>query len=251
MQTHNVLIVDDEPAQHQLLSRMLAEGHSNMRLVGVCHTVDQAHEFLRSVKPDLLFLDVMMPGRKGYELLHELEVVDFEVIFTTSYDNYALQAFRLSAVDYLLKPFGPVELRAAIEKYEARLQQQYNNERLKALLANLNGAEGSEFKIAVSTNRGTAYVNLPDVIRIESGPKLNMLHTKNEGQVPTTFTMNELDDMLHDKGFFRIHNSYIVNMNCVKALVKKGDSRMVVTTDGFEMELARRRRDEFVARMGE
>ena len=145
------LIVDDEQPQQEILSSLLRNNFPQFDVLDICSSVDQGVKQVNALQPHLVFLDVVMPPKTGFDLLSELGQINFEVIFTTSFEEYALRAFKVSAVDYLLKPFGLMELTAAIKKLEAKMAPIQHNDHIEMLLENLRSDESQEERIALPT----------------------------------------------------------------------------------------------------
>ena len=248
--TFQVLIVDDEPAQQAHLGKKLAENHPELRLIGVCPNVDAALDFLQTNTPDLIFLDMIMPGKTGFELLKELkeqgQKIDFEVVFCTSFDTYAFKAFQYNAIDFLLKPFSDEDLAKVIEKFLNKVNHDLTGVGVRNMVQNMDLAD-PEKKLVLPTGNGF-HITLPrDVIRIESSKSYTNFFLLGGVQVVVSKTIQEYDDLLSDYGFFRIHVSSLVNLTHVISY-KKTDG-VIRMTDNSEAEVARRRRDEFVLKM--
>ena len=245
-----VLIVDDEPAQQAHLGKKLAENHPEVRLVGICPNVDAALEFLNSNSPDLIFLDMVMPGKTGFELLKELKEqkrdIQFEVVFCTSFDSYAFKAFQYNAIDFLRKPFSDEDLAKVIHKFLSRVTNSQNGIGVKNLMDNMDLPE-SERRLVLPTGNGYHFVIPKDIVRIESSKSYTNFFLLNGEQVVVSRTIQEYDDLLTEYGFFRIHISSLVNISHVVSY-KKSEG-LVKMRDNTEAEVARRRRDEFVQKM--
>lgn len=245
-----VLIVDDEPAQQAHLGKKLAENHPEMRLVGVCRNVDAALEFLKDTTPDLIFLDMVMPGKTGFELLKELQEqkreITFEVVFCTSFDSYAFKAFQYNAIDFLLKPFSDDDLAKVIQKFHEKAGRSQSGVGVRNLIQNWDLPD-SEKKLVLPTGTGFHFVLPKDVIRIESSKSYTTFFLSNGDQVVVSRTIQDYETLLSDLGFFRIHLSSIVNMDHVVSY-KKADGAIKMT-DNTEAEVARRRRDEFLLKI--
>lgn len=248
--TFQVLIVDDEPAQQAHLGIKLAENHPEVRLTGVCSNVDAAKEFLSFNSPDLIFLDMVMPGKTGFELLKELKEqkreINFEVVFCTSFDTFAFKAFQYNAIDFLLKPFSDEDLARVIEKFLSKVTNSQNGVGVRNLIDNMDLPE-SERRLVLPTGNGYHFALPKDVVRIESSKSYTNFFLLNGEQVVVSRTIQEYDDLLTEYGFFRIHVSSLVNISHVVSYKKsEGIVRM---SDNTEAEVARRRRDEFVQKM--
>ena len=164
---YTALIVDDEKPQQELLTWLLIN-FPQIELLGSCSSVSEGVEKIKLLKPQLVFLDVMMPPQTGFDLLKSAEHLYFEVIFITSYEKFALQALRVSAVDYLLKPYSSEDLRIAIEKFEQRIVHKNSYEHIKALLHNVSGNLAAKTKIALPTHLGFMFTEIGNIMYCES-----------------------------------------------------------------------------------
>ena len=247
---YQVLIVDDEPAQQANLGKKLAENHAEFRLIGVCPNVDAALTFLESHVPDLIFPDMVMPGKTGFELLKELKdqkkEIPFEVVFCTSFDSYAYKAFQYNAIDFLLKPFSDEDLSRVIEKFLNKVRTSDLGIGVRNLIQNMDLPE-SERKLVLPTSNGYHFALPRDVIRIESTRSYTNFFLSNGDQVVVSKRIQEYDELLTEYGFFRIHLTSLVNLRHVVSY-KKSEG-LVRMSDSTESEVARRRRDEFIQKM--
>lgn len=233
------VVVDDEPAAVEAL-RVLVEQVCGdlLRIEGAAHSAAQARLLLQQLRPDVLFLDVEMPGESGFQLLQSLPRRDFAVIFVTAYDRYAIQALRMSAMDYLLKPVDPDELREAVMRLWQQRQQQ--RERLEVLLSNL--ASQAEQRLVVPILKGYQIVALEDIIYLQSEGSYSRIYTTAE-RLLTTRPLAGWDELLTPSGFFRIHRAFLVNMKYVKQIRRDEEAGggMVLLTTGDALPVSRRR----------
>lgn len=243
--SYQVILVEDEKHQQEAMMEMLAT-FPDFQVVGIASSVEEGKSLLASAKPDLALLDVMISSGTSFDLLQTLDDIPFEIIFTTSYDHFAVQAFRLSAVDYLLKPIDKNELGRALEKFRARKLANDTAGHIRNLLTNLQlPSADTRTKIALPTLTGFLYVAVKDIIRCESDNTYTTFHIVDKNKVLVSKTLKEVEVMLGDYRFFRIHNSHLINLDFV-AEYQKGEGGLVLMADGSHIDVSRRRKDEFL-----
>ncbi len=240
----SALIVDDEKKNHECLSKLLEEYCPTVKVVGQVSSVDEALDFISKNKPQLVFLDVEMPNGTGFDLLRKVPVIDFKIIFVTAHAHYAIKAIRFSAVDYILKPIDTDDLVRAVEKVSNELEEngpsQYN-----ALLENLNTT--STYKIAIPVKDGYAFLLPEEIIRLHADGAYTHIHTAIE-KFTGTKNIKEYEDLLHEYGFFRSHNSHLINLKHVKRFSRL-DGYFVHMSDNSVAEISRRKKEEFIGMM--
>lgn len=245
------IIIDDE--QHcsnrltDLLNRFCKQA---VTIAGTFKNVDDAVAGINTLKPDLVFLDIQLHDQTGFDLLERISQIDFEVIFTTAYDNYAIQAFKFSAVDYLLKPIDPDDLVQSVGKLQKIFHQRELTEKFDALLHNIKTADTLSKKITVATSKGLLFLQVSDITRCQSDVNYTTIYLKDKQQIVVAKTLKEFEDMLSDHNFFRIHNSHLINMDCIKSY-HKGKGGYVTLIDNTSLEVSTRRRDLFLKRVEE
>lgn len=243
-----VVIIDDESDARFLLADQLKRNFGDrIEVVAEADDVKTGIEIIEKVNPELVFLDIRMKTGTGFDLLKHFDRPEFEVVFVTAYDQYAVEAFRFSAFAYLLKPIKSDDLAEVISKYEESLDRTKGSDpRLKVLVENY-GDDGMVHKLVVSNVDGFRVVNLQDVLRLEGDGNYTHLIVEDEGKITSSKTLGEYEKMLTDHGFFRVHQSSIVNLRHVKAY-RKGDGGEVETTDGHLVKVSRYRKAEFLQR---
>jgi two-component system LytT family response regulator len=246
--TYTVALVEDELHQQQMIAEMLAS-FPEFRLVGIASTIEEGEVLLQSARPDLALLDVMIGSQTSFDMLAKMKRISFEIIFTTSYDHFAVQAFRLSAIDYLMKPIDRNDFALALEKFKLQRANKNNEANIQNLLSNLQLPEAdAKTKIALPTSNGFLFVSIKDIIRCESDNTYTTFHTRDNNKVIVSKTMKEIEQMLVGYHFFRTHNSHLINMECIKEYIK-GEGGAVRMTDGSVIEVSRRRKDEFLLQL--
>ena len=235
------VIIDDESKARNALKNLIAKHCSNIVVVAEADCVKAGIETINANFPDIVFLDVQMPDGTGFDLLEQLGDVDFKVIFASAYDKFAIQAFRFSAIDYLLKPVEPDMLIEACSKLTGDNRITEINKKLEVLLNNRNSFE----KIALPTLDGINFVNIKEIIRCESDNNYTNIFLTGGRKFIVSKTLKEFDEMLSPFNFFRIHKSHLINLNYLQKY-NKGEGGYVIMEDGSELEVSRRRKDDFI-----
>lgn len=244
MQTFTAIIVEDEPhAQAQL--KQLLEKHPDILIVGQAYSLSEASRLVESVRPDLVFSDVDLPPGNAFDWLATYPKLPFSVIFTTSYDTYAIQAFRLAAVDYLLKPLMHGDLDKALDRFRSQEQRDAGFSQVRQMLENLNQSNQRK-KIALPTLSGFLFVPIDEIIRCESDNTYTTFYTLSQKPMVVSRTLKECEQLLANQGFFRIHNSHLINLAYVREYIK-GEGGQVKMEDGSYVDVSRRRKDEFLS----
>jgi two-component system LytT family response regulator len=245
----NAIIIDDEAHCIRRLETILKERFSeSLRLAGSFSTVEEGLAAVASLRPELVFLDVQIHDRTGFELLAQVKEVDFDVIFTTAYEKYALKAFKFSAVDYLLKPVDPDELAGAVSRVTERMAHREVTRRLETLFHNLKRVPGTAPRISIPTLDGLIFLDAADIIRCQSSVNYTILYLKDGQKITVSRTLKEFEDLLSDHDFFRVHHSHLINLGYIKRY-HKGKGGSLTMTDGAEVEVSTRRKAEFLKRL--
>ncbi|MBS1918405.1 MAG: response regulator transcription factor [Bacteroidetes bacterium] len=243
----NVVIIDDEPKNIRILKRMLAEFCPEVNVVAEGKDVQEAEDVLKQYKPSLVFLDIEMPYGNAFDLLNKLMPVSFEIIFITAFNEYALKAFKYSAVDYLLKPVSIHELKMAVEKATERINSRHANYELQNLLQNMERKDESKKKIAMPSKEGLIFIATENIIRCEASGGYTHVFTSEHGKIITSKNIKEYEMILPENIFYRIHYSHIVNLKQIKKY-HRGRGGYVEMKDGILIDVAVRRKDEFLSR---
>ena len=236
------LIIDDEPKARNVLKYYIESYVEEITEVRQADSVDSALELLRDYEPGIVFLDVEMPQRNGFDFLRALVNPTFEVIFTTAYNQYAVQAIRFSALDYLLKPVDPDELRAAVNRY-MQIQQperKHNGVLYDNLVQNISKKDVKDFRLAVPSKDGVLFLTLDQIIRMQGDGNYTFIHTTNKKPIVTSKTLKHFDEMLEEFGFIRTHKSHLVNPTHISQM--SHDHGCIIVSDGTEIEISRRKK---------
>ena len=242
------VLIDDETDSIKILQKLLGSYCPQVEVVGTAEGVETATMLIHATRPDLVFLDIEMMQGNAFDLLNRLQPINFQVIFVTAFDNYAVRAFRYSAVDYLLKPLDINRLVAAVEKVSGKFEKENVLAQMKMLLENLGSISVSDQKIAIPTLTGLSFVALGDIIRLEAKGGYTTICMVDKQHILATRTIKDYEDILPPNIFYRIHNSHIINLQKIKKY-QKGRGGSVVMEDNSNIEVAIRRRDEFISRL--
>jgi two-component system LytT family response regulator len=243
----SAIIVDDEPYSCETLSTLLERYCTEVKVVAVCNSGAAALEAIPRQQPQLVFLDIEMPHMNGFELLVKLPAINFELIFTTSYDQYAIKAIRFSALDYLLKPIDREELVKAVQKVSQR-QHPPLPQQLEILLQKLQQPVTPILKIAMPTMEGLQMIAVESIISCASDSNYTVLLLKNKHKIIASRTMKEVEEMLGDHSFMRVHHSYIVNLNEINKYIK-GEGGYLIMSDGSTVDVSRSRKEMLLKKL--
>ena len=245
------ILVDDEQRGLTSLRKMLEQNCPEVEIVAECMNADTAKEKILQLKPDLIFLDISMPGKNGFDLLNEIEEILFELIFVTAHNDYILQAFRYSAVDYLVKPVDEDLLSEAVRRASKRISLNERTKNVNTLLYNLQKVQSPhEMKLCVPSVKGFQVINLAEVIYCEAESSYTIFHLVNKQQVVASKTMIEYEMLLEGTTFCRIHKSFLVNLIHIKEYLR-GEGGSVILTNNLQVEVSRRRKEMFLLKMKE
>ena len=240
--TLRTLVIDDELDCIGVIQKLLAEYCPEVQIVG--HTTDsnEAVDLILKQRPDLVFLDIEMPVMNGFQILEEVGMTNFQLVFTTAYDRYAVKAFKYSALDYLLKPIDPKDLVGAVQK--ALKRQEIDRQQIELLRRQLYAPRSSAMdKLALPYQHGYIFIAIDDILFVEADGYYARLQTVGGESYLITKMLREIEETLDDQLFFRIHRQYLINISKVKKFLKV-DS-MVIMSNNKELPVARNRKDDF------
>jgi two-component system LytT family response regulator len=244
------ILVDDEPDGIRTLKKMLETYCPGVEVAATCSNAITAKQELENIRPDVVFLDIQMPGKSGLDLLTEIPEKDFEVIFVTAHNEYMLQALQYSAADYLLKPVDEDRLIEAVQRVEKKMQGG-RKEWTETLMHNLSKTGNpSEMRLCLPTLKGFIVVKLDDIIYCEAERSYTIFHLEGKKTVTVSKSLIEYDNLLLDTQFIRVHKSFLINLHHVKEY-QRGEGGMVIMTDNAEIEVSRRKKEFFMNRMKE
>lgn len=229
------VIIDDMEAARTALKADLESYCPEIEIVGEAQGVVSGAKLIKEIQPELIFLDIQMPDGSGFDLLEILPEFNFDVIFTTASDAYALKAFKVSAVDYLMKPIDPDDLIEAVKRAK---DQNNSSERLSLLKENMQGSK----KIALNTLEKIQIVNIEDIIRCESSVNYTTFYFLDGSKLLVTKTLKEFDKMLAEYNFFRVHQSHLINTEFIKEFLKTNGE--LVMKDGTKVPVSTRKKSQ-------
>lgn len=232
------ILIDDEVNNLENLQLLLQEHCPALEFAGAARSVQEGLLLIETHAPDLIFLDIQMPGETGFDLLRSIDKPTFEVIFVTAYDQYGIQAIKFSALDYLLKPVAVAELKQAVDKATEKIKNNQQNKNIGNLLAYLEKPKAGSLRIALPTLKETHYVKLEDIIRCEASDNYTLFFLQNGENILVSKTLKEYDDLLRTHGFQRVHQSHLVNMHFVKSFLKE-DGGTLLLSDKTKIPISR------------
>jgi two-component system LytT family response regulator len=242
------VLVDDEIDSIRVLETLLETFCPQVGIVGKADGVETALQAIQASQPDLVILDIEMTRGNAFDLLNQLHPMTFQVIFVTAFDNYAVRAFKYSAIDYLLKPVDIDDLRSALDRVTERTQEKDVMGKMKVLLDNMGTLNLSQQKMAVPTITGLMFVAIRDIVRFEAKGNYTVIFLNNGDQVIASRNIKDYEDLLPESIFCRVHHSHIISLQKIQKYYK-GRGGYVVMEDGSSIEVASRRREEFLRRL--
>ena len=240
------MIVDDKPASIELLKWLIDQHCPEIREVHSATSVEEALPLLAEVQPDLVFLDIQMPKQTGFDLLYQIGRWNFEVVFTTAYNEYAIQAIRFSALDYLLKPVDAIELVKAVERFKVkRIYAPAGEELYRNFLQNISTKDK---KLALPGVTDITYVSLDDIIRLQAERNYTRFFFTDKKEFLSAKTLKEYEELLPHDRFVRVHRAHVVNKAFISSYNREGT---LILKDGISVEVSRRKKDELMRFMEE
>jgi len=241
------VIIDDEPGNVVTLSEMLKTYCPEVQIAGTAADIQKGYALIKDQQPDVIFLDIEMPYGNAFELLDRLLPVNFEVIFITAFNDYAIRAFKYAALDYILKPVNIKELKEAVERLSRRIEEKNIDIRISSLLANLASGNEAIQKIGLPTNEGLHFEEISDIMHIEAAGSYSYLYVKGKNKELVSKNLKEFEDILPSSTFCRVHHSHIININFIKKYFK-GRGGYVEMEDGTTVEISARKKDDFFSK---
>ena len=239
------LIVDDEAHARESLSKMLSINYPDIQVLGTASSADEAYEKIIKLSPDLLFLDVEMPNGTGFDLLTRFVKPTFKVVFVTGFDQYALNAIKFSALDYLLKPVNAKELKETVEKATNQLSNKNDLGDLKNLLSTLQNPRNRKNKLAIPTQQGLVMIEIQEIMRCEAANGYTIIHLRNDKPLLSSRDLKTYQELLDEYDFFRIHDSHLVSHLHIQKILNE-DGGIVVMSNETKLPIARRRKSDFL-----
>jgi len=237
------ILVDDEKHGRENLGGILREHCPNVDIVGEVDSVKSAALLIERNKPDLVFLDIEMPGENGFQLFQHFDKPDFEIIFVTAYDSYAIKAIRFSAADYILKPINYKELVQAVNKVGAQIRRKNENLKMRELHRNLQQPENPRIGLPVGDR--IEFIEIGKIIHFKGEGNYSHIYIENQKHFLVAKTLVEFEDLLREYSFVRIHKTHLVNLKHVSAYIKR-DGGLLKLSNGDMVSISRRRKESVV-----
>lgn len=237
------ILIDDEQSARNVLTNLLERTSFNIEIIGTCSNLEQGVVEIKKRQPNVVFLDVQMPNYAGYEITHFFNEINFEIIFVTAYDQYAIKAFELNAIDYLVKPIDRNKLNIALEKLEEKLKQKNQLIDYQSLLKTIKDKNYKKIVIPELGNRHI--VDLKNIVSIEASGAYSVIHLKENEKITTSKNLKYFEGILStEPSFFRSHRGWIINLNFVKSL-NKTDLVVTLANTTLKTKISRNRINNF------
>lgn len=239
------IVVENDLLNQEYLLGLLTRNFPEIEIVAVCSTVPIGIEKVNELHPDLVFLDIELPPFTGFDLLEQTRNISFEVIFITSFNKYASKAFRFCALDFIEKPFGAEDLKEAISRYK-NLAATGSKKNIDILLHNVKQTDIAMQKIGIPVLGGYDFITLSEIVMCQSDDNCTNFHLTGKRKVTATKTLKWVEELLRDQNFFRVHDSYMINLSHIKKYKRGGEGGVVELTEQHEADVSRRRKDDFL-----
>jgi len=241
-----VVVVDDDPLSCEIIEDYLLKHFPEVKVAELCSNARAGIKAISKFKPDIIFLDIEMPGMSGFEMLKQLPVINFEIIFISAHDAYAINAIRFSALDYILKPVKHSMLKEAMDRALHKIQEKKFPSQYRLLLSSLENPNVNNLhSLAIPTIEGLVFIKLGHVIRCESENKYTKIYLIGKKMIMASKTLGEFEDLLKQSGFIRIHKSHLINTHHLKKYIK-GEGGQVIMSDRAILPVARRKKEELL-----
>ncbi len=242
------IIIDDEANGRETLHSLIENYCPNTKVLGMGKSVEEGLMLVAEHKPDVVFLDVEMPFKNGFDFLIEVGKIDFDVIFTTAYSQYAAKAFKFSALDYLLKPIDVQELVAAVQKAEIKANKAVKDDQFDILLDTLKKKAATTQRIVLPSLQGFTVTEVKDIIRCEADKNYTFFYFADQTKMLISKTLKEYSDLLAEHDFMRVHQSHLINLSHIKKY-NKGRGGYVTMSDESMVDISRANKEEFMKRV--
>lgn len=242
------IIIDDELKSRESLRILIEDFCEGVTVSASCQNVTEGMAAIEKFKPGVIFLDIQMQRETGFDLLTKIKEINFEVIFTTAYSEYAIKAFKFSAIDYLLKPIDIEELKAALIMVEKKVNNNISG-RLQQMMDNLKVGSVESFKLALPTADGLLFIKVNEIVYCEASSNYTQIYMQDGKKHLVSRTLKEYEDMLSETNFFRIHHSYLINLDLVKKYVR-GEGGYVIMNNDISLDVSKRKKEAFLERIG-
>ena len=243
------ILVDDEANSLSALQQKLIEHCPQVDIIGTYTKPAECIDSINQLKPDLVFLDIEMPGINGFKLLQEVSYKNFEPVFVTAYDHYAIKAIRFSALDYLVKPVDIDELKGSVERAEQKKSNNSTNERLDLLLDHISNPKKDFKRIVIPSQDSLRFIRIDEIIYLEANMNYTHIYMSGNEKYVVSRTIKEYEDLLPESTFIRIHNSYIINKDFLEKY-ERGEGGQVIMSNGVRLDVSKRKKADFLKAIG-
>lgn len=237
------VLIDDESNSLEMMEWLLQTYCPQVKIEAMCNSAEKGVIAIEKYRPDVVFLDIEMPHMNGFDMLEQFEKIFFDVVFCTAYDQFAIKAFKYSALNYLLKPVDPDDLKDTIQRIEEK-RNMPTREQIEMLMQGMKNQKPTASRIALTTNDGMIFVTTADILYCEAESNYTTV-VLNDRKIVVSKTLKEIDEALSGADFFRIHNSFLININQIQKFVR-GDGGYVIMNDGKSVGISRSRRQDFM-----
>ncbi|MCW3465322.1 LytR/AlgR family response regulator transcription factor [Chitinophaga nivalis] len=242
------IVIEDEEKSRHVIFDLIKQFTTDLELCGTAGSVEQSVQLIESKAPHLVFMDIQIADGTGFDVLRKLTSRNFELICITAFDNYAVEAVRFSAVDYLLKPIGIPEFQEAVERARKRINEKTKNQHIDTLFHSLIQQSNPDKKISIATVNGYEFIDMKDIIWCHSEGSYTTFHLVNNTKLISSRNLGSYETLLCANNFCRIHNTSIVNLRFIKSYIK-GKSGYLIMTNGTKLEISQRRKGDFLNRL--
>jgi two-component system LytT family response regulator len=243
------LLLDDDADSRLITGTFIKKYFPDVHIAGEAASVEEGLEMVQRLKPDLLLLDIEMPDGTGFDLLRNVEQKSFEVIFITAFNAYAIDAFRFSAIDYLLKPLSLDDLRESLLKVREKMQAKMFEMHWASLAHNLEHKNNYDRRLAIATISGFVFVDVKDIVRCESNSNYTQFYFDNGKKMVSSRNLGYYEELLPAEKFCRIHHSHLINIDFLDQYIKGGSGGTVVMKDGAELDVSQRKKEDFLQKV--
>ena len=240
------VLVDDEQKALEVLKHKLGTYCPQIEIIGTAKTAAEAYNLITSAHPQLVFMDVAMPNENGFDLLRRLPRLDFELIFVTGFDSYAIDAIKFCAIGYVLKPIENEDLIEAVENAMSRIKEKVNQERNQQFLENLLNPGQAQNRIGIPTEAGLEFIPTEEIVRCEGFQKYTKVIARDRKQILSSYNIGEFRKLLERYGFYAPHKSHLINLQHILRYDKEGT---VTMSDDSHVPVSRRKKQEFMEKL--
>lgn len=237
------IIIDDEKSQCTIIKNLLSKRFADIQVIGEAHNVSEGVSLIKNKQPNIVFLDIELPDGTGFDILKSISKINFKIIFITGFKEFAIDAFKFSAIDYILKPVNISEFDVAVKKALANIDLQNQSLKLDALFVNLQNISSETKKMVLKTQNSIHLVNVQNIIRCQSDNAYVTFYLNNGKKIVITASMKDYTENLSKYGFFRPHQSHLINQKFISRFDKKSGG-CIVLSDNSEIPVSQRKKQE-------